>query len=457
MNRAHLGAIFVALAVVPSAAAQGQEALGAVVCVASELESMAGTGPVRRVIDTDTQVVYRIGVPVADQGEVEASLVAELPGSGGVRCVNSEQGQSHLVVVSYQGVVRQDETIDPEDPRYQLFSVGYGTSWDEAEQYATRVSGRFMTNYDGGGYELIVREQWSAGGAAEAPREEPPVAAREESRAAAPAGVGAGGAGRRPGEVFSDCAACPEMVVVPAGSFMMGSPESEEGRREVEGPRHRVTIRTPFAVGVYEVTFAEWDACVAAGGCGGYRPEDEGWGRGSRPVINVSWEDAREYMRWLSRETGEEYRLLTEAEWEYVARAGTQTARYWGESQSGQCRHGNGYDRTGHAKHDFGWVAVSCSDGYADTAPVRSYQPNAFGLYDVLGNVYEWTEDCWNRDYSGAPADGAARRTGDCTLRVMRGGSWRGSPRHLRLAYRSWNSAGFRVSGLGFRVARTMN
>ena len=458
MNRAHLGAIVVALAVVPFAAAEAQEGLGAVVCVASELESMAGAGPVRRVIDTDTQVVYRIGVPVADQEEVEASLVAELAGSGGVRCVSSEQGQSHLVVVSYQGVVRQDETIDPEDPRYQLFSVGYGTSWPRAEQNATTVSGRFTTNYDGSGYEVIVREQWSAGGAAEALREKPPVAAGEELRAAAPAGVGAGGAGRRPGEVFRDCAACPELVVVPAGSFMMGSPTSEEGRWEAEGPRHRVTIRAPFAVGVYEVTFAEWDACVAAGGCGGYRPDDWGWGRGSRPVINVSWEDVREYVRWLSRETGEEYRLLTEAEWEYVARAGTQTARYWGERETGQCRYGNGYDRTGHAELEYDWVdPATCSDAYVRTAPVGLFEPNGFGLYDVLGNVWEWTQDCWNESYSGAPADGSAWSSGDCSQRVLRGGSWSYGPRFLRSANRYWFEAGSRLNVIGFRVARTMN
>ena len=195
---------------------------------------------------------------------------------------------------------------------------------------------------------------------------------------------------RRPGRVFRDCAACPEMVVVPAGSFTMGSPASEKGRWDDEGPRHRVTIGYSLAVGVYEVTFAEWDACVRAGACGRYRPDDEGWGRGGRPVINVSWEDAREYVRWLSRETGAPYRLLSEAEWEYVARAGTETARYWGDSESGQCLNANGDDDD-----------VNCTDGYANTAPVGSFQPNTFGLYDVLGNVWEWTEDCWNRNYSG--------------------------------------------------------
>ena len=251
------------------------------------------------------------------------------------------------------------------------------------------------------------------------------VAAGADSAVAAAAAREAAITSGRPGTVFRDCAVCPEMVVVAAGSFMMGSPTWEEGRFDDEGPQHRVTIGSPFAVGVYEVTFAEWDACVGAGGCGGYRPEDEGWGRGRRPAINVSWDDAQGYVQWLSRETGEQYRLLTEAEWEYVARAGTTTARYWGDSESGQCRNGNGYDRTSHAEYGWDWnEPVACSDGYVDTAPAGSFQPNAFGLYDVLGNVWEWTEDCWNDDYSSAPTDGSAWQSGDCSPRVLRGGSW---------------------------------
>ena len=237
----------------------------------------------------------------------------------------------------------------------------------------------------------------------------------------------------------------------------MGSPASEAGRDDDEGPRHRVTIGYPLAVGVYEVTFAEWNACVSAGGCGGYRPEDGGWGRGRRPVINVSWEDVQAYVAWLSSETGEEYRLLSESEWEYVARAGTQTARHWGASSSGQCGYANGYDRTGEQKRDLDWDPISCSDGHADTAPVGSFQPNAFGLYDVLGNVWEWTDDCWNGSYAGAPTDGSPWASGDCTLRVLRGGSWDYRPDNLRSAYRSRNSAGYRDFSIGFRLARTID
>ena len=254
------------------------------------------------------------------------------------------------------------------------------------------------------------------------------------------------GGGMASGTVFSDCAACPEMVVVPPGRFMMGSPTSDAEGFSDERPQHAVWIGAPFAVGVYEVTFAEWDACVRAGGCGGHRPDDSGWGRGRRPVMDVSWEDAQAYVQWLSRETGQRYRLLTEAEWEYVARAGTATGRYWGQSESGQCRYANGDD-------DF----TPCPDGHLYSAPVGSFQPNLFGLYDVLGNVREWTEDCLNDDYSNAPADGSAWQCGDCSQRVVRGGSWLGDPRLLRSAYRVAYLAGFRSYRFGFRVARTMN
>ena len=178
----------------------------------------------------------------------------------------------------------------------------------------------------------------------------------------------------------------------------------------------------------------------------GYRPDDEGWGRGRRPVISVSWEDAQGYVAWLSGETGEEYRLLSEAEWEYVARAGTQTARYWGESETGQCRYANGSDSS-----------PSCSDGYAETAPAGSFEPNAFGLYDVLGNVWEWTDDCWNESYAGAPTDGSPWASGDCSRRVLRGGSWLNPPGNLRSANRYGSPAGSRLFSLGFRLARTMN
>ena len=249
-------------------------------------------------------------------------------------------------------------------------------------------------------------------------------------------------AGHGAGEVFRDCAECPEMVIVPAGSFTMGSPASEEGHTGDEGPQRRVTISQPFAVGKYEVTFSEWDACVSAGGCNGHRPDDEGWGRGSRPVIHVSWNDAKSHVAWLSRKTGKQYRLLTEAEWEYAARAGTRTKYYWGDS----------IDRN-RANCD------GCGSRWDDkrTAPVGSFGANGFGLHDVHGNVWEWVEDCWHDGYAGAPSDGSAwTKGGACGWRVMRSGSWVSYPRDLRSANRFRYDTGLRVNSVGFRVARTL-
>ena len=201
----------------------------------------------------------------------------------------------------------------------------------------------------------------------------------------------------RVGVTFRDCLECPRMVAVPSGSFMMGS-RSGEGAAD-ERPRHRVTIDYRFAVGMYEVTFAEWDACANAGGCGGYIPEDNGWGRGNRPVINVSWEDAQAYVRWLAQETVETYRLLSESEWEYVARAGTTTPFNLGSTIS-----------TDQANYNGNYTFGSGRKGlYRDkTVSVGSFSPNAWGLYDVHENVWEWVEDCWNRSYAGASAGGSA-------------------------------------------------
>ena len=175
-------------------------------------------------------------------------------------------------------------------------------------------------------------------------------------------------------------------------------------------------------------------------------------------MVNVSWEDAGAYVAWLSGETGEEYRQLTEAEWEYVARAGTRTDWYWGELETEQCRYANAYDQTAHEDDRRDWLEpVSCSDGYSGTAPVGSFEPNSFGLYDVLGNVGEWTADCWNDSYSGAPVDGSAWRVGDCSSRALRGGFWSDEPWSLGSAERDMYSAGARRNYFGFRVARTID
>ena len=252
----------------------------------------------------------------------------------------------------------------------------------------------------------------------------------------------------RLGRNSRDCPECPEMVVVPGGSYMMGSPGDEAVRSADEGPQHRVTIPRPIAVGKYEVTFAEWDACVAAGGCGGYRPEDEGWGRGRRPVINVSWNDAKSYVKWLSQETGKGYRLLTESEWEYVARAGTTGPFHFGQTISTDQANYNG-------KYTYGSGRKGV---YREkTVSVGSFPANGFGLHDVHGNVWEWVEDCWHGDYSGAPTDGSAWTSGGaCGSRVLRGGSCVNEPRDLRSAFRYGVAAGSRDYDYGFRIARTL-
>ena len=259
-------------------------------------------------------------------------------------------------------------------------------------------------------------------------------------------------------ETLKDCNECPEMVVIPPGEFVMGSPESEDGRFEDEGPQHRIRIGRPFALGKYEVTFAEWDACASDGGCNGYRPDDQGWGRGERPAINVSWDNAKAYVRWLSGKSGKEYRLPSAAEWEYAARAGTTTARYWGDDADRACGYANVHDRTSKSENDeFDWQHHECDDGYAQTAPVGSFAANAFGVHDILGNVYEWTEDCWNGSYEGASTDGSAWLSGDCSARVLRGGSWNYEPRSVRAAYRIRVETEDRSDGIGFRVARTLD
>lgn len=250
-----------------------------------------------------------------------------------------------------------------------------------------------------------------------------------------------GDAARKPGDVFRDCPQCPEMVVVPAGSFMMGSPANEVGHNDREGPQHQVTFARPFAAGRHEVTFEEWDACVAEGGCGGYRPDDHGWGRGRRPVIEVSWHDAKAYVDWLSRKTGETYRLLSEAEWEYAARAGTR-ARYWWGDEIGKGRAN----------------CEGCGSQWDNkqTAPVGSFAPNPWGLFDVHGNVIEWVEDLWHSSYRGAPADGSAWLKEGLIPRVFRSGSWGNPVQMVRAADRSGFEPSLRMHNLGFRIARDL-
>ena len=252
----------------------------------------------------------------------------------------------------------------------------------------------------------------------------------------------------RPGETFRDCPdVCPEMVVVPAGEFMMGSPAGEYGREADEGPQHKVTIRLPFAVGKYAVTFDEWDACVSAGGCK-HKPGDNGWGRGKRPVIYVSWDDAtKEYLPWLSRKSGKTYRLLTEAEWEYAVRAQSTTAFWWGPSIS-----------TAQANYNGAAYASGPTGGNrGQTLPVDSFEANPWGLYNVHGNVWQWVQDCYKDSYTGAPSDGSAVSSEGCRLRVLRGGSGADRPVNLRAAQRGSDRPEGRIGSLGFRLAQTLN
>jgi formylglycine-generating enzyme required for sulfatase activity len=246
--------------------------------------------------------------------------------------------------------------------------------------------------------------------------------------------VAAEGAVPEPGETFRDCPDCPEMVVVPAGEFDMGGKENP-----FEAPPHRVTIAKPYAIQRREVNFDEWDACADAGACKN-RPSDHGWGRGKQPVIDVSWEDAEQFVGWLSQKTGRKYRLPSEAEWEYAARAGTTSPFWWGRDVG-----------KGNANCD------NCGEASLHkTVPTGSFRPNGFGLYDTAGNVYEWVEDCWNDNYAKAPKDGSAWTTGQCRQRVLRGGSFANKANAATSAARFRYDIDVRYYANGFRLVRDL-
>ena len=249
------------------------------------------------------------------------------------------------------------------------------------------------------------------------------------------------------GEGFADALVTgdngPEMVVIPSGSFRMGC-VSGQGCNDDAKPVHDVRIAQPFALSKHEVTFADWDACVSAEGCNSYRPDDRGWGRGSRPVIYVSWADAQTYVSWLSQQTGEEYRLPSESEWEYAARAGTTTKYFWG-------------NQIGHNRANCDGCGSRWSGLFGRrTAPVGSFSPNSWGIHDMQGNVREWVEDCWNHSYIGAPSGGEPWISGDCSRRVLRGGSSASFPWKLGSANRVGFTKSSRWEYVGFRVARTL-
>ena len=264
---------------------------------------------------------------------------------------------------------------------------------------------------------------------------------------------------------------------MPPGSFMMGSPEDEAGRYDDEGPVREVTIDRAFALGRHEVTRAEFgrfvidtgrEKFVDDEGCRLYDgkewtsdPERSWRNPGyeqadNHPVVCVSWEDAKAYADWLSEETGETYRLPSEAEWEYAARAGSTSVYFWGNDADLACGYANGHDETSKRENGLPFDAPACDDGYAKTAPIGRFNPNAYYLHDMSGNVWEWVEDDWNETYENAPANGEAWNKGTSGRRVIRGGSWSYNPRNLRSANREWAMRFYRRIGVGFRVAKSL-
>ena len=244
----------------------------------------------------------------------------------------------------------------------------------------------------------------------------------------------------KPGKSFRECAKdCPEMVVVPAGEFMMGSPASEKDRYVDEGPLHKVTIAEPFAVAKFDVTFADWDACASVGGCPQISDMLLG---GEQTGHQCELDDAQQYVAWFRKMTGRPYRLLSEAEWEYAARAGSTTVHYWGVEIGKNNANCNGCGSR--------WDNVQ-------TSPVGSFNANAFGLYDMAGDVWQWVQDCYEkRSYNEALADGKARSSDNCRYRVARGGGWYTAPRDLRSAERYHATTDGRRDDFGFRLGRTI-
>jgi len=276
------------------------------------------------------------------------------------------------------------------------------------------------------------------------------------------------------GKIFRDCPSCPEMVVIPSGSFDMGSPDSEAGRDKDEGPVHRVNVAT-FALGKTEITrgqfaafvnktnYSTGDKCWTLEG-GKYEERSGNWSKpgysqdDKHPVACINWNDAKAYAEWMSRKTGKQYRLPTEAEWEYAAHGNTSTSRYWGDNPDQACGYANVADKTAQAQihgASSSWSVHNCTDGFAYTAPVGRFKANAFRLKDMLGNVWEWTEDSYHDSYNDAPTDGSVWQ-GNGAKYVLRGGSWNNEPQNVRAAIRYGNKPALRFSSFGFRLARML-
>ena len=272
-----------------------------------------------------------------------------------------------------------------------------------------------------------------------------------------------------PGQVFRDCPTCPLMKVLAAGDFQQGTPAGADALA-FEMPQHKVSIAHAFAAGVYDVTVGEYSQFVAATGVGanGCTTYDGAWRvtptvtwrnaiesqTSSHPVSGVSWQDAKDYAAWLSHTTHQTYRLPSASEWEYAARAGSAAPVPW-TTPAEACSFANVADQTA-AQHYRGWKVLPCADEFVQSAPVGSFKANAFGLYDMLGNVFQWTEDCWTDNYQGAPIDGSAQSAGDCTQHELRGGSWFTQPDFIRTSYRNRFEGNYRSTSIGFRLIREM-
>jgi formylglycine-generating enzyme required for sulfatase activity len=277
--------------------------------------------------------------------------------------------------------------------------------------------------------------------------EKPPATVREPASGDFP----------KAGTTLQDCPKCPKLVVVPVGTFAMPYPPGDSGRFHHEGPVRPVTFTRPFAIGAYEVTFDEWDACTAEKACP--KIDDKGRGRGKRPVVYVAWDQATAYTAWLSKKTGKAYRLPTEAEWEYAYRSGTdERHRFLNVPTAKVCAMANVYDKRAKLLNDMEYEPLACDDKFGEVAPAGSFKPNAFGLYDMIGNVSEWVEDCLptGLQWRGAPIDGTANLKGDCSQRGFRGGSFLENEKYYLRNQDRFKFIGAKDSDLGFRVVRIL-
>jgi formylglycine-generating enzyme required for sulfatase activity len=397
------------------------------------------------------QVLKRVAAAVerSSQGQqepwVEGSLKGDFYFKPGAAAPN---GASGLDVTDLESADQQNRATQAQWNQWQQAMQVAFDRVDKLGSDALQAKGweRFISSYEG------QNNPYSTDDDALLQRARQALSARQRGalQSAAPYPASSNTNAQRPGSSFRDCDACPEMVWLPPGRFRMGSTDKEAGRSKDEGPVHEVVIRYALAVGKYAVTFDEWQACAASGGCKGKpSPHDAGWGRGSRPVIHVSWHDAQEYVRWLSNTTGKRYRLLSEAEWEYAARSNTTTPFYTGMCiNNAQANINNVLELAGCAPED--------RPSAKKTRNAGSYPPNAFGLHDMAGNVHQWVEDVYHEHYNGAPVDGSAWLTSDdAAKRVLRGGAWNFMASNARSASRHFGDSTTANPAIGLRVATT--